>query len=96
MVGLENCRSLFTQSTSKKMRTERYLGRHFLRIQQALEEADLDNVCRLPGVRNPAAGLTKVRSDMVPLLRLLESGRFNPGSSRPLKGLARRESNGCA
>ena len=69
------------------MVAEKYLVRHFLSIQQALEEGELENAYWLPGTENPADGLTKVRSDMV-LLRLLESGGFRQGRLRPLKGAA--------
>ena len=40
---------------------------------------------------NPADGLTKVRSDMVPLQGLLESGGFCPGQLRTLNGVAWKE-----
>ena len=78
MVGLEDCESLFTRIKTKKMIPEKYLERHFLSIQQALGAGDLENAYWLPGTENPADGLTKVRSDVVPLLRLLESGSFCP------------------
>ena len=65
------------------MADEKYLALRGLRTQQALEGGELDNAYWAPGTENQAAGLTKVRSDMAPLLRLFESGHFNPGSSRP-------------
>ena len=64
------------------MVTEKYLVRHFLSIQQFLEDGELENVYWIPGTENPADGLTKLRS---------ETGRFQPGTLRPLKGLASRE-----
>ena len=60
------------------MISEESLVRHFLSIQQAWGEGDLENAHWLPGTGEPADGLTRVRSDMVPPLRLLESGRFYP------------------
>ena len=39
----------------------------------------------IPGKENPADGLTKMHSEILPLLRLLESGTYNPGMLRPLK-----------
>ena len=69
-----DCESLFTQLKTKKMIAEKYLALHFLSIQQALEEGEPENICWLPATEIPADGLTEVRSDMVPLLRLLESG----------------------
>ena len=69
------------------MITEKFLVRHFLSIQQALEEKELDNAYWAPGNKNPADGLTKLHSEILPLLRLLESGAYNPGILRPLKGI---------
>ena len=86
LVGLEDCESLFTHLKKSKMVTEKFLARHFLSIQQALEQKELDNVYWIPGKGNPADGLTKLRSEILPLLRLLESGAYNPGILRPLKG----------
>ena len=76
------------------MVAEKFLVRHFLSIQQFVEEGDLDNVYWIPGTENPADGLTKIRSEMGPILALLETGRFQPGLLRPLKGLASRECPG--
>ena len=44
----------------------------------------MDTAHWAPGAENPADGLTKVRSEMAPSLRLLESGHFRPGSLRLL------------
>ena len=89
-VGLENCESLFTHLKTKII-AEKYLARHFSGIQQALEGGDLENAYWLPGTEGPADGLTKMRSDAVPLLRLLESGEFCPGQLRPLLSVAWKE-----
>ena len=91
MVGMEDCESLFTHLKNRKMITEKYLVRHFLSIQQFLEDGELENVYWLPGTENPADGLTKLRSEMGPIMALLETGNFRPGILRPLKGLASRE-----
>ena len=69
----------------------KYLVRHLLSTQQAFEGGELETAYWLPGAENPAEGLTKAPSGMVPPLRPLESGRVNPGYLRPLKGVARRE-----
>ena len=90
-MGLEACVSLITHLKTNRMIAEKYLVRHFLRIQQAFEESDLENASWLLGREAPADGLTKVRSDMVLLLRLLESGRFYPGQLRPFEGVASEE-----
>ena len=87
-VGLGDYERLFTHLKTKKLVAEKYLVRHFLSIQRALEAADLENAFWLPGAGNPVDGLTKVQSDMVPLLRLSECGRCCPGQLCPLKGVA--------
>ena len=56
-----------------------------------MEDGELENVYWIPGTENPADGLTKLRSEMGPILALLETGRFQPGVLRPLRGLASRE-----
>ena len=91
MVRLEDCESLFTYLKTKKLTAEKYLVRRFLSIQQALGGGDLENAYWLPGAENPADGLTRVRSYMVPLLQLLESGALYPGHLRTLKGVAWKE-----
>ena len=75
-VGLEDCGCLHTRLKTKKMVAEKYLVRHLFSIRQVLEGGGLENAYWLLGAENAADGLTKVRSDMVPLLRLPESGRF--------------------
>ena len=89
--GLGDCKSLFTLLKTKKMIAEKYLVRHFLSIQQALEAGELEDAYWLPGTENPADSLTKVRGEMALLLRLLESGAFFPGRLRPLKDVAWEE-----
>ena len=88
MVGMEDCESLFTHLKNRKMVTEKYLIRHFLSIQQFVEDGELDNIYWIPGAENPADGLTKIKSEMGPISSLLETGGFQPGLLRPLKGLA--------
>ena len=60
-------------------------------IRQALGKGDLENAYWLPLAENPADGFTKVRGDVVPLLRLLESGRYCLVQLRPLGGVAWKE-----
>ena len=74
---------MFTHLRNRKMVAEKYLVRHILSIQQFIEEGDLDNVYWIPGTENPADGLTKIRSEMGPILALLETGRFATWSSAP-------------
>ena len=88
---MEDCKSLVTRLGARKMAAEKYSVRHFVSVQQALEGGELDNAYRVPGTENPADGLTWVRCDMAPLLRLLESDHSNPGSLRPLGGVAWKE-----
>ena len=91
LVGMEDCESPSTHLKNKNVITEKYLVRHFLSIQQSLDDGELENAYWIPGTENPADGLTKLRSEMGPILALLETGRFQPGLLRPLKGLASRE-----
>ena len=67
-VGSEDCDSLFTHLKTKRMIPDENLTRHFLRIQKAVGQGELENAYGLPEVENPVEGLTNVRSDMVPLL----------------------------
>ena len=91
LAGMEDCESLFTHLGYRKMVTGKYLARHFLSIQQLIEEGELDNVYRIPGTENAADGLTKIKSETKSIPALLETGRFRPGLLRPHKGLAARE-----
>ena len=91
LAGLGDCENLFTHLKTKEMIAEKYLARHFLRTQQALEAGEVDNAHRGRGTENPADGLSKVRGDMAPLSRLLESGHFNPGSLKPLRRVPWKE-----
>ena len=91
MVGMEDCGSLFTHLKNRKMVTEKYLARHFFSAQQFVGNGELENAYWLPGVGNPADGLTKLKSEMGSILALMETGRFQPGLLRPLEGLASRE-----
>ena len=71
MVSSADCESLFTKVKTRKMITGQYQVRHFLSFQQALEQGELDTLFWVPGVGNPADGVTRVRSDVVPLFRLV-------------------------
>ena len=88
VVGLEHCESLFTHLKKNKLITEKFLVRHFLAVQEAIEIQELRNVYWAPGRENPAGGLTKLRSGILLLLRLAAAGTYNPGFSRPRKGAA--------
>ena len=87
MAGFEDCGSLFTHLKKERVITGRFPVRRFLAVQQATELKDLDNVYWLSGLGNSADGLTMIKSDLVPLLRLLESGSLNPSTLRPLRGV---------
>ena len=73
------------------MIAEKYLVRHFLSIQQSLEDKELDNIYWLPGTENPADGMTKMKSETSPMLNLSEFGEFHPGLLRPLLGIGSSE-----
>ena len=61
--------------------------RHFLGIQQALDYGELDNVFHLPWPGNTVGGPTEVKSDKAPLLRMLQSSPFRPGTLCPPRGV---------
>ena len=82
MAGLEDSGSLFTYLTKSKS---------IMSIQQSLEEQKLNNVFWIPGKETPADGLTKMHSEILSVLRLLESGTYNPGMLRPLKRISLKE-----
>ena len=73
-LGVPDCASLPTHLEATKAITERCLVRHPLGIQQALAGGVLEHTYWLPGVENPVECPTRVRVDMLPRLRLLESG----------------------
>ena len=83
MAWLEDCEGAFSNLETRKTIVRKYLVRCFLSTHQALGECELDNGFWSRGTKNPADGLTQVRSDMAPLFRLLESGHLNPGALRP-------------
>ena len=64
-MGLEGCKSLSGHLRNKTL-TEKYWARHSLGIQHSLDNVGLRNFYQLPGPDNPADGLTKLQSDMVP------------------------------
>ena len=89
VAGMEEGESLRTyEKRTKEMVIDECSVRHFLGIQQVLENGELGIVYWLPGRQNPADGMTKVKSERSPLLRLLESGSFNPGMLRPSPGIS--------
>ena len=53
-----------------------------------IELQELDTAYWIPGKENPAGGLTKLHSEILPLLRPVEAGTYYPGCLRPLKGAA--------
>ena len=89
--GLEDCEGPFSHRRKRKTITKKYLARHFMEVRQALDNGVLDNVCWLPGPENLAGALAKVECDMVPLLRMLQSGSGCPGALRPLRCAALAE-----
>ena len=86
VAGFEDRESLFAHLENKKIAAEVFPVRHTLAIEQAVETHDLGSVSWFPGLENPADGLTETKSYVAPLPRLVESGTYNPGILRPLKG----------
>ena len=96
IAGSEDCENLLAQLKTMRMIAEKYLARNFLSIQLALGQEDLDNVYRRPDAENAADGLTKEKSDLAPLLRLLRAGSFYPGTLRQQRGrTATRSASGA-
>ena len=91
MAGPGNRESLFAHLKKNKVVTEKFLVRHCRAIQQAIEIQELGNAYWIPGKENPAYGLTKLHSEILSLLRLMEAGTYNPSYLRPLKGAAFRD-----
>ena len=94
VIGLEDYGGHPTRQENKRSAAKEYRVRHHLWIQRSLSATALGDVYWLPGLGNPAVGLAKVNSDMAPLLRLLESGTFCPGTLRPLRGISSKEGGG--
>ena len=88
--GFEYSGNPFNRPPIQKSIAGKYLGRHFLRIPQSEE---LDDAYWPRGLWNPADGLAAVVSDVVPLLRFLESGTLSSATPRPLRGVFCEE--GC-
>ena len=53
----------------------------------ALESGALGNIAWIPGTENPADGLTKISSELGPLLDLLETGKYRPRTLDQLRGV---------
>ena len=88
MVANEDCESLPTHLKNERAITEEFLFPRLLAVPQALETQDLETQDLDLG--NPGGGLTKTKGCAAPPLRLLESGTYNPGTLRPIKGVASR------
>ena len=91
MVSMEDRESLCTHFKNREMVTGKYLVRHFSPIQQFIEDGELGNAYWLPRGWKPGRRTFKIESEMGPILSLSETGRFQPGLLRPLKGLAFHE-----
>ena len=73
-IYFEDRESLLARLRPKANVTEKFPIRHFLAIHQSLEMEEFENARWRPGCGDPADGFTKTKRDMVPLLRLTESG----------------------
>ena len=70
MGNLEGCERLSTDLQAERAVAEKYVARHFHSTQEPLGNGGLDNAYWRPDLGNPAEGLAKVKSDILPLLRL--------------------------
>ena len=83
--GPEDCESLFAHHKKKKMVAEKFSVCRFSAIHQATEIQGLDNVHWILGGASTADGSTQLHSGILPLLRLMELGTYNPRKLRPPK-----------
>ena len=84
--GLIDCESLLPHLRTGRLGAEKFLTRHFRSIMDAVESGDLGNVAWIPGTENPADGLTKISSELGPLLYLLKTGMYRPRALEQLRG----------
>ena len=77
-IGLEYWGSLATYLRTNEAIGDEYLACHFREIQQGSGNDELGNVYSLPGASRLAGGPANVKSDIVPLLRMLQLGSFCP------------------
>ena len=85
VMGMEDCASLVARLRNKKAVTEKYSLLHFAGTQQPPDSHGPDSVYWYPGTGSPAGAPSKVKSDMAPLLRMLQSGSPRPGVPPPSK-----------
>lgn len=86
--GLIDCESLLSHLRTGRLGTEKFLTRHFRSIMDALGSGALGNIAWIPGTENPADGLTKISSELGPLLDLLKTGKYRPRTLEQLRGLS--------
>ena len=84
--GLIDCESLLSLLRSGRLGAGGFLTRRFRSIMRALVSGDLGDVAWIPGSENSADGLTKVKSEIGPLLNRLGTGAYLPGMSEWLRG----------
>ena len=89
MVRMEDCESLFSH-LHERATSGKHFARHFLGVQHSPDHVELDSVFWLSGPENPAGGLPKIKSNMEPSFRMLQSGSFRPGTLRSLRRVAFR------
>ena len=95
MIGFEACKSLLTHIRGGETVAGERPVRHFLTIQQALDNDESDNGLCSPGVEKPAGGPTRAKSDVAPYLRMLRSSPFCSGAPHLSRGVPFQE-NGSA
>ena len=82
MAEMGACESPLTHLRDKKTIAAEHLARNIWGLRRALAKNEPDHVSWLPGPGNPAGGLTEVTRDVVPLLRMFQSGSLGPGAFR--------------
>ena len=86
LYGLIDCGSLLYTLRTGRLGAGGFLTRHFRSITDAMEAGDPGYVAWIPGTENPADGLTRVKSEIGPLLNLSWSGAYCPGVLEQLSG----------
>ena len=91
LVGLEDYEGLLARRGNKGAITGENSARYLSGSQLSPGSNAMESVCWPPGTESCADGLNDVKSDMVPLLRMLRRRAFCPGARRPLRGASSRE-----
>ena len=93
MMGPENCESLFARLKNKKARQllGEVSGPTIVGHSTGTGDEEAGQCTLSPRKRKSGGWIGEKKSDLVPLLRLLDPGARNPGILRLLEGIASSE-----